>query len=242
MMPTFARPGDVAPGQFGPIRRAPASRTSSTTGIMSRAGIPSVMQKMVLIPAATASRIESGAPAAGTKMHEVLAPVAATASATVLNTGTRSSIARCPPLPGVIPATTAVPYSSIARLWNSPSRPVSPWTTSRVPRSIRMLTRRPCSRRVRLGRGDGLRRRLVQRRGRDEPGRLEQLGRLGGVRPDDPDDHRYVARLLRSGLDQPASDLVAAGDAAEDVHEDRLDVLVVEDQAHGRRDPIGLRG
>ena len=47
MIPTLARPGDVAPGQFGPIRRAPAARTISTTGIMSRAGMPSVMQKIV---------------------------------------------------------------------------------------------------------------------------------------------------------------------------------------------------
>ena len=81
-------PGDVAPGQLGPIRRAPASRTSSTTGIMSSAGMPSVMQKIVAIPAATLSRTASGAPAAGTKMHDAFAPVASTAAATVSNTGT----------------------------------------------------------------------------------------------------------------------------------------------------------
>ena len=143
MIPTLALPGDVAPGQLGPIRRAPAIRTSSTTGIMSSTGMPSVMQKIVWIPAATASSTASGAPAAGTKMHEVLAPVSRTASATVLNTGTRPSSADWPPLPGVTPATSGVPYSSIARLWNSPSRPVIPWTTSRVSRPIRMLTRRP---------------------------------------------------------------------------------------------------
>ncbi len=66
MMPTLARPGDVAPGQFGPMRRAPAWRTASTVVSMSRVGMPSVMQKIVLIPASTASRIASGAPAAGT--------------------------------------------------------------------------------------------------------------------------------------------------------------------------------
>ena len=54
---------------------APAARTTSTTGTMSSAGMPSVMQKIVAIPAATASSTASGAPAAGTKMHDVLAPV-----------------------------------------------------------------------------------------------------------------------------------------------------------------------
>jgi len=93
MIPTFARPGEVAPGQFGPISRAPAARTCSTTGIMSRAGMPSVMQKIVSIPAAAASITASGAPAAGTKMQEVFAPVSRTASATVSKTGTRPSSA-----------------------------------------------------------------------------------------------------------------------------------------------------
>jgi hypothetical protein len=73
-------------------------------------------------------------------MTEQLAPVLPTASATELNTGTRSSNC-CPPLPGVTPATTRVPYSSICRAWNAPSRPVIPCTTSRVEESTKMLTR-----------------------------------------------------------------------------------------------------
>ena len=105
MIPTLAGPGDVAPGQFGPMSRAPAPATSSTAGIMSSAGIPSVMQKIVAIPAAAASMTASGAPAAGTKMQDVFAPVSRTASATVSNTGTAPSSARWPPLPGVTPAT-----------------------------------------------------------------------------------------------------------------------------------------
>ena len=236
MIPTLALPGDVAPGQFGPMRWAPARRTSSTTGIMSSAGMPSVMQKIVVMPAATPRARRRVRPRAGTKMHDVLTPVSLTASATVLNTGIRPSSVVWPPLPGVTPATSGVPYSSIARLWNSPSRPVMPWTTSRVSRSIRMLTPR-----LRLRRRDGLGRRLVEALRRHEPGRLEQLGRLGGVGADDPDDHRDVADLLGAGLDEPARDLVAAGDAAEDVDEDRLDVLVLEDQPHRRRHPVGLR-
>ena len=67
------------------------------------------MQKIVPIPAAAASRIASGAPAAGTKMHDVFAPVSRTASDIVSNTGTVSSSAFWPPLPGVIPATMFVP-------------------------------------------------------------------------------------------------------------------------------------
>ena len=90
MIPTLADPGDVAPGQFGPMSRAPARTTASTAGIMSRAGMPSVMQKIVAIPAAAASMTASGAPAAGTKMHDVLAPVSRTASATVSKTGHRA--------------------------------------------------------------------------------------------------------------------------------------------------------
>ena len=66
MMPTFARPGDVTPGQFGPIRRAPASRTTGMTLSMSSAGMRSVMQTMSPIPASAASRIASGAEGAGT--------------------------------------------------------------------------------------------------------------------------------------------------------------------------------
>ncbi len=65
MMPTFAWPGDVTPGQLGPMSRAPARRAASTTEIMSSAGMPSVMQTIVLMPASTDSRIASGAPLAG---------------------------------------------------------------------------------------------------------------------------------------------------------------------------------
>ena len=45
---------------------------------MSSTGIPSVMQKIVAIPAWAASITASGAPAAGTKISDVFAPVSGT--------------------------------------------------------------------------------------------------------------------------------------------------------------------
>ena len=75
--------------------------------------MPSVMHTASLTPAAAASRMASAAKAGGTKIREVLAPVAATAWATVLKTGMSSIF--WPPLPGVTPATTLVPYSAQAR-------------------------------------------------------------------------------------------------------------------------------
>jgi hypothetical protein len=68
-------------------------------------------------------RLEQG----GTKMIVCVAPVASTASLTVLKTGWPLSIF-VPPLPGVTPPTICVPYASIRVVWNSPSRPVIPCT------------------------------------------------------------------------------------------------------------------
>ena len=78
--------------------------------IMSSVGMPSVMQTTRPSPASAASRTASAANAAGTKMTEVLAPVAFAASDTVLNTGHPSCVV--PPLPGVTPPTTSVPYAA----------------------------------------------------------------------------------------------------------------------------------
>ncbi len=72
----------------------------------------------------------SAAPGGGTKMTVALAPVFLTASATVSNTA-KPSWTR-PPLPGVTPPTTLVPYSRICLAWNVPAEPVIPWTMSLV--------------------------------------------------------------------------------------------------------------
>src|SRR5438876_5992626 len=74
-------------------------------------------------------------------MSVVFAPVLPTASAIVLKTGTPST--SCPPLPGVTPATTFVPYARLRRPWKRPSLPVRPWTTSRVPPSTTIATLLP---------------------------------------------------------------------------------------------------
>ena len=130
-------------------------------------------------------------------MQVVFAPVSRTASAIVSNTGTRPSSAVWPPLPGVTPATIVVPYSSIAREWNSPSRPVMPWTTRRVSRPTRMLM--PVAA-VAAATAFAAASSRLRRRG--EVGLLEEGGRLRGVRAHDAHDHRHVADLVRAGLDE----------------------------------------
>ena len=86
--------------------------------------MPSVIHTTKAIPASAASIIASAANAGGTNMILTLAPVVFTASATVLNTG----LSKCvePPLPGVTPPTTFVPYSIICVAWKVPSVPVKP--------------------------------------------------------------------------------------------------------------------
>ena len=88
VMPRFACPGEMMPGQFGPIRRTPAASARSTTIVESWTGMPSVMRTIVSMPASMASRAAPFAKAGGTKMTDAFAPVASRASATVPKTGT----------------------------------------------------------------------------------------------------------------------------------------------------------
>src|ERR1035438_7150889 len=130
MMPTLALPGEMTPGQFGPSSRDFELFSLAHTFTMSRVGIPSVMQTISGIPASSASRMASAANGGGTKIMVALAPVFAAASATVLKTGQPSCVV--PPLPGVTPPTTFVPYSAQLMAWKVPSLPVIPCTMSRV--------------------------------------------------------------------------------------------------------------
>src|ERR1700735_150523 len=129
-MPIFAFPGEITPGQLGPISRDFDVFSFAHTLTMSRVGMPSVMHTISGIPASSASRIASAANGGGTKIIVALAWVSATASATVSNTGQPSCVV--PPLPGVTPPTTLVPYSAQPLAWKVPSLPVIPCTMSRV--------------------------------------------------------------------------------------------------------------
>ena len=111
-----------------------------------------------------------------------------------------------------------------------------PWTTSRVSRPTRMLiAAAPCDAATALAAASS-RMAAVSNRASSR-----STAASAAFVPDDPDDHRHVALLLAARLDQPARDLVAAGDPAEDVDEDRVDLGVGEDQAHRRRDLVGPR-
>src|SRR6201996_4467192 len=130
MMPIFALPGEITPGQLGPMRRDLEVLSFDQTFTMSSVGMPSVMATMSGMPASSASRMASAANGGGTKITVALAPLFSTASATVLKTGHPSWVV--PPLPGVTPPTTLVPYSAQPFAWKVPSLPVIPCTIRRV--------------------------------------------------------------------------------------------------------------
>src|SRR5581483_2025141 len=106
MMPTDAFPGEMSPGQLGPMMRIPG--VAPTTLSTSCTGTPSVMQTASAMPASYASYSASAANGGGTKMQVWVAPVAPTACLTVSKTGNPCGVF-WPPLPGVTPPTTLVP-------------------------------------------------------------------------------------------------------------------------------------
>ena len=236
MIPTLAEPGEVAPGQFGPISRAPARTTISTAGIMSSAGMPSVMQKIVAIPAAAASMTASGAPPAGTKMQDVFAPVSRTASATVSKTGTRpverglAALARrhAGDDPGAVllhrPA-VEVALATGDALDDQPRLGPDEDAHAAAPRDAATALAAASSSEAAVANWAS----------------SSRTAASAAFVPDDPDDHRHVALLAAPRLDQAAGDLVAAGDAAEDVDQDRVDLRVGQDDPHRRRDLVGPR-
>ena len=116
-----------------------------------------------------------------------------------------------------------------------------PWTSRRVSRPDEHAHRGRSLRGRSPGCRDGLFRGVVERGRRREVRLFEQDRGLGGVRADDSDDHRDVALLDGACIDEPAGHLVAAGDAAEDVDQDRVDLRVGQDDPHRRRDLVGAR-
>ena len=107
MIPILHLPGEMMPGQFGPIRRERRFCRNSQARTISSVGMPSVMQTMSSTSASAASIIASAANGGGTKMTVAFAPVLSTASCTVLKIGQPSWVV--PPLPGVTPPTICVP-------------------------------------------------------------------------------------------------------------------------------------
>ena len=73
MIPILHFPGEMMPGQLGPMRRVFRPLRKLQTCSMSRAGIPSVMQTTSSRPASAASRMASAAKGGGTKITLALA-------------------------------------------------------------------------------------------------------------------------------------------------------------------------
>ncbi len=137
IMPTTALSGLSTPRQFGPTKRASASLAALEMASTSQIGTRSGMMTSSLTPAAMASRAADLTIGAGMYRTETSrGPDFSHASWTVSNTGTPST--SCPPLPGVTPATTLVPYSRINLVRAMPSRPVIPCTRTRLVWSIKM--------------------------------------------------------------------------------------------------------
>src|SRR5262245_55781898 len=253
----------MRPGQFGPRRRVGRPARNAFTRTMSATGMPSVMQAISGTPAAAASKIASAAAAGGTKISAQSAPASRAASATVFQTGKPSCTV--PPLPGVTPPTTFVPYSLQRRAWNVPSRPVIPWTTTRVSRPTRMLmgsdfdlsTIWPCEGLTHLG---------VVWKSKSDPGRsggegddlLSAVAHVGGareveprlgqhllaeldVRPFHPHDDGHPDAELLDGRDQASCQPVAAEDPAEHVDEDGLHARIAREDPEGALDLLGRR-
>jgi len=97
MMPTLALPGEMTPGQLGPMSRDFEFLSLAHTLTMSSVGMPSVMQTNERN--ARVLRLENriGGKRRRNENHGCVAPVFSTASATVLKTGQPSCV--MPPLP-----------------------------------------------------------------------------------------------------------------------------------------------
>src|SRR3712207_3459769 len=236
MMPAFDAPGEAMPGQFGPMIRVllPEAMLCAHAAAESCTGTPSVMTTARSMPASTASTIAPLVNCGGTKMTVTSAPVSFMASATEANTGSSvpSKSTVVPALRGFTPPTTLVPAASMRRVCLEPSEPVMPWTmTLESLVSQIAMSSLPRSRELggALGRSvhrvDPLHQRVV---------RPVEDGAAGlGVVAVEAHHERLgdlLAALTEQGerLDDAVGDLVAGGDAAEDVDEHRLDRRVAE--------------
>src|SRR5690242_15600928 len=236
MMPALDAPGEAMPGQFGPMIRVfcPRSMLYAQNAAESCTGTPSVMTTASGISASIASTMAALVNAGGTKMTDTSAPVSFMASPTEAKTGSEvpSKSTLVPALRGFTPPTTFVPAASIRRVCFEPSEPVMPWTMT-LESLVSQIAMSSLPRSRELGgtlgrtvhRVDPLDERVV-RRVQDRPAGL-------GVVAVEADHERLgdgLAALAEQGegLDDAVGDLVAGGDAAEDVDEHRLDRRVAE--------------
>ena len=125
IIPILINSGIINPGVFGPMITASFCFANSNASIVSLTGTCSGIATSNLIPEFNASFAACKKNFAGTKIIETFAFVASTASCIVLYTGIVSSNF-CPPLPGVTPATTLVPYAIICFACSEPYAPVIP--------------------------------------------------------------------------------------------------------------------
>src|SRR5579875_2394832 len=233
MMPTFDRPGEVMPGQFGPMIRVRCPRRAAYAQayIVSWTGIPSVMTTSKGIPASIASSIAAFAPAGGTNPTATSAPVSAIASATVAKTGslTSSNSTKVPAFRGFVPPTIVVPARSIRWVCLLPSDPVMPWTMTRLVRSTNIAIEcapcLPCCRgefgHPPRGIVHGLH--LFDARQLRRGQNCSPFGRPVSVKPDDQRDvDAFTSRnqILKRG-DNSTGDGIARGNTAEDIHQHR---------------------
>src|SRR5712692_2387641 len=231
IIPAFDVPGEGIPGRFGATVRVvcPRAPASTQNTAVSCTGMPSVITMTSGTRASMASITAAFVPAGGTNTTETSAPVAATVSATVPNTGTavppRSTV--WPALRGLVPPTTLVPAAIMRAPCLLPSEPVMPWTMIRFC-AVRKIAI-SCSRRGQAGQLGGTPRRLVHSRYLldDSDARLgEDPAAFSRVVAVEPDHDRKAHLLAPLGEDADRSDnpdrhLVARGDAAEDINQDR---------------------
>ena len=235
----WPRPGDVAPGQLGPISGRRRRARPRTTLSMSRAGMRSVMQKMVRMPAS--DRLQDGVGGAGRRDEDAGScwrRSRATASATVSKTGTRLVERRAGrPCRASCRPRSPCRRRGICAAWNSPSRPVMPWTTRRRVAIDEDAHRRGAAPRAAATAFWAASSRLAPSRSAAASAGSRRPRRRWCRRSGRPSAPRGAAGA-RASI-RPARDLVAAGDAAEDVDQDGAHARVGQDQAHRRGHLVG---
>src|ERR1700682_2753829 len=255
MIPILQWPGEMMPGQLGPISRERRFCRNSQARTMSSVGIPSVMQTINSSSASAASMMASAAYGGGTKITEVSGAVRSTASCMVLKIGQPSCVV--PPLPGVTPPTICVPYSAQALAWNVPSRPVRPCTIPRVDLFTRMLMGSfvaPLSSGPLARRGEGrmpalrscccdyLLSRILHRLSHNkiQSRLLQNLPPRLNIRTFQTQHDRKLNVSLPRPLDARRGQRIHSQDATKNIDQHRLHILVTEQDFERMRDLLGV--